>query len=452
MKYRLPYVALFFSVWFLCGFALLEPSNANDLLKDVSQDFLSYASPKTLSKPLMVRDVQLKHCQSYLEHYFSPWKNPALMYQPQSLLALEKDTIHEFTDNPGWGENKQPHAVSWVKNIVQNMDINAYPNFSREAITTQVTHLRALPTSEPAFHSSQKAGEGYPFDRISVSLVPANLPLKVVQLSKDRAWAFVLTPYNAAGWIPYHTFAWVDKTFMQRWESGHYVAITQDKTPFYSEDNFLFFARLGSIYPLISEDAKQYRLLAATMDPQHRAVLQEVSLFKTQGVDLPMPLTVQNLGRLANLLMGQPYDWGGYYGYHDCSSTLMDLFAPFGIWLPRNSSDQVHTGEFISLSHLDLEAKKAYIEKHAAPFLTILWAPGHVALYLDKKNAQSYMYQTMWGLSTHHWFEGDGRLVVGKTVITPLNFGEDFYFTSSSFFARIQGMMLIPTAVTAVKP
>ena len=45
------------------------------------------------------------------------------------------------------------------------------------------------------------------------------------------------------------------------------------------------------------------------------------------------------------------------YQERDCSSTLRDLFTPFGLWLPRNSGQQAGEGIYISLKDL-----KTYIE------------------------------------------------------------------------------------------
>lgn len=446
MKNYRQLLVLLFSIWFLSGFTLIDPpSDGNVLLKDVPQNFLHYASPKKLNEPLVSHEEQLKLYQNYLQHYFSPWNDPKLIYAKDNIAQIEKKTIHDFMADPGWGENKQRHDVKWINDIVQNMEIKNYPNTSREAITLDVTQLRAIPTHEPSFESIDTAGGGYPFDQISVSLLPANLPIKVMHLSKNRAWAFVLTPYNAYGWIPFKDFAWVDKDFMQALQNGRYVAVIKDNVACINPNgNFLFFARIGSLFTMTSREGDVYHLMGVVSDTHHQALVEEINLDKNDVTELPAPLTVKNLSVVANRILGKPYDWGGYYGYRDCSATLMDLFMPFGIWLPRNSSDQVHTGEFIALDKLDVDAKKTYIEQHAMPFLTILWAPGHVALYLDKKDSQSYIFQTVWGLHIKNWFQDDGRLLIGKTVITPLDFGEKFYYTTS-FLGKIQGMgVLVP--------
>lgn len=445
MKVFLRLIFISLSSLCLSGFLSLEPPDANVLLKGVKQDFLSYASPKTLDQPLVTPSVQQNYYQNYLKYYFSPWNQVELLYPKKSVEVAEQAILAKSNAQPGWGENAQVHSQQWMSEIKQNMAMNSYPNHAQEAITTQITHLRELPTTDPSFKAWNKSFDGYPFDLLSTSLLPANLPIKVMQISQDHAWALVLTPFKFLGWLPVDSFAWVDKSFMQRWQkTGRYIAITQDKLPIWNEDqSFLFFGRIGAIYPLVAQDANGYHVLVAAKDLHRKAVMHEVVIAKKAAEIMPIPLTARNLGNLANRILGQPYDWGGHYGYRDCSSTLMDLFTPFGIWLPRNSAAQAHTGEFTSLESLNSVAKRAFIEQHATPFLTLLWIPGHVVLYLGKQGTQSYVYQTMWGLKLRSWFQTDDRLVVGKTVIVPIDFAEEFYFKPPRFLARIEGMTLL---------
>lgn len=438
------FIALSF---FTTGFTLFETADPSSWLKkNVPQDLLVYANSATLDKPLITSEVQQKFYQDYLKIYFSPWNHETLLYTNDEVYKLQKERADKFKFHPGIGKNQQPHTASWIDAVIKNMHLSTFPNTSQLAITTRIVHLRALPTDEPIFESWDKPGEGYPFDKLGDSLLPPNLPIKVIQISKDHAWALVLTPYKLIGWMSVNDYAEVDKNFIQRWQTSHYVVAVKDKTSVMDEQQqFLFFTRIGEIYPLVEENGKGYRILVVVEGAKHKAILQTALLPKGVATMLPLPLTTRNVSRIANLMLGQPYDWGGAYGDRDCSSTLMNLFASFGIWLPRNSSNQSRRGTFISLTHLkDVAAKEAFIKKHAVPFATILWVPGHVVLYLGQRGERQYVYQTMWGLHTKHWFESEeGRIVVGKTVVTPIDFGKDLPVNVSTFLSYVQGMALI---------
>lgn len=434
------------SLFLLVGFMSFESLDPMTLLKSTPQDLFAYTPSATLDKPMITPAMQQKFYQEYLDAYFSPWNHDELLYSRELVRKVITSVTEKFKQHPGWGENWQPHTADWINAVIKNMQFSTYPNTNQWAITTHVTHLRVLPTHEPIFKDwNQQAGNGYPFDALSISFLPMNLPIKVVQISLDHAWAFVLTPYDAVGWISVTDYAQVDKPLMQRWQTGHYAVGLKDKVSVLNDkQQFLFFTRLGFIYPIVKEEEKAYRIFVAVANDQHQAVMQTALLPKDTATLLPIPLTTRHIATIGNYMLGKPYNWGGNYGGRDCSATLMDLFSVFGIWLPRNSVDQAHHGTFVSLAHFDnLAEKKAFVEKHAIPFATILWAPGHVALYLGKRGEQQYIYQEMWGLRTWSWLQGEGRLVIGKTAITPMDFGEGLAVNLPSFFARTEGMSLL---------
>lgn len=103
---------------------------------------------------------------------------------------------------------------------------------------------------------------------------------------------------------------------------------------------------------------------------------------------------------------------------------LRDLYAPFGIWLPRNSSEQAKTGRVISLEHLTPEQKKEVIIEEGVPFETLLHKPGHILLYLGVYKGEIAVLHNAWGVKTIR-YGVEGRKIIGKTVITSLHMGEE---------------------------
>jgi hypothetical protein len=126
--------------------------------------------------------------------------------------------------------------------------------------------------------------------------------------------------------------------------------------------------------------------------------------------------------------MGQTYGWGGLYENRDCSALIQDLFAGFGLPLPRNSKDQADAGENISLEGLSGPEKQAMIRTQGIPLQTLLYMPGHIMLYLgpDPASDQPVICHAMWGITTRPPLSTHtGRLVVGRTVITTLAPGKE---------------------------
>ena len=101
------------------------------------------------------------------------------------------------------------------------------------------------------------------------------------------------------------------------------------------------------------------------------------------------------------------------------------MLTPFGIRLPRHSSDQIYAGKVIDLSGSSAEQRLSFLIQNGHRFLTLIYIGGHVMMYVgnfpnpaDNDHATMAMtYQDMWGLSPAPAVR---RAVVGKSVLFPL--------------------------------
>ncbi len=142
--------------------------------------------------------------------------------------------------------------------------------------------------------------------------------------------------------MPAEDFARVDIDFIKTWEFGRYAVITKDQSSILDEDgNFILKASLAYIFPLIKEKEGSLEVLTAVADKNNNAVIKHGFVLQEFSAIKPLRLTSLAVIKIANELIGEPYGWGGLYGNRDCSSMTRDFFAPFGIWLPRHSEDQV---------------------------------------------------------------------------------------------------------------
>ncbi len=81
-----------------------------------------------------------------------------------------------------------------------------------------------------------------------------------------------------------------------------------------------------------------------------------------------------------------PYGWGGKSGGRDCSRFVMDVFASFGLHLPRNSGLQALAGSLsVEVSSLRSDSERvAVIDAAAERGIVLLHFPGHIMLYLGR--------------------------------------------------------------------
>lgn len=98
------------------------------------------------------------------------------------------------------------------------------------------------------------------------------------------------------------------------------------------------------------------------------------------------PLTRRAVLAEAFRHLDEPYGWGGQEAGRDCSRFVMDIFARFGIELPRFSGHQALAGSYgIDVAEVDSEQEKLLlIDAAARRGVVLLHFPGHIMLYLGR--------------------------------------------------------------------
>ncbi len=104
------------------------------------------------------------------------------------------------------------------------------------------------------------------------------------------------------------------------------------------------------------------------------------------ATDVRRPLTRRALLEEAFRYLETPYGWGGTDSGRDCSRFLMDVFAAFGLELPRHSAAQAFAGTFsVDVEKVPSERERALlIDAAAQRGVVLLHFPGHIMLYLGR--------------------------------------------------------------------
>jgi cell wall-associated NlpC family hydrolase len=435
------------SVLLLGIFLLLSAcSHSPEAIKDIRslpQDNTFYLDKTYSDREMLSPEDHALMDEKFNQVYFAPWHRTRPRYSPEDLLRR----LERYRRDPGFGENKRPHTQEWIDQLTHSAHLDTYPNAGFPAITLGPTDLRELPTQRPHFHRFDQAGEGYPFDNLQYSSIAPNTPVFISHISRDGSWVLAESHYGL-GWLAAREVAQVDEAFINAWESGPFVTVIQDQVPITAENGiFLFKASLGLLLPMADGDAEGYGVWVATTDQNQRALRVRARIAENHAVAKPLQLTAGNVARLANELLGQAYGWGGSYGNRDCSATLKDLFAPFGLMLPRNSAHQATaTGTFIGLSDLSPAEKVRTILQRGVPCFTLLWQKGHIMLYLGNHRGQPMVFHNFWGIKTRDLWGREGRKVVGQAAITTLHPGAelpDLDRPQGDFLHRLEGMTLL---------
>lgn len=398
---------------------IATPARLQEELNTIDQDPTHYVS-KDAEKPLILPDQQVRMAQAFIQLAFSPWlDNDELNREINTkLLQTMQLNMEFFKTHETFMFTYNPFTVERMNYIISNMDFTGFPQINRPAIITHVAPLRVFPTNLPNYNNPKQAGQGYPFDNWMMTILFPGTPVKVLQLSKDQLWYFVRGS-SVFGWIPVNNLGFVDAQFMTEWQKHPFVVTHKNSA--------LPGLRKGLIYPTTGGDENTVRVLLPSRDDDGNAHIQILQADKNDVLNFPIPLTEKNVAEMAKTFIGEPYGWGNIYQLRDCSSTMEDILAGFGVWLPRNSTQQSRMGDVVPLPGSGrIRLKRKIIAQEGIPFISLIHFPGHISLYLGAKNGNLYIQQEVWGLGTKDLLGREGRAVIGKTVITPLDFAKRF--------------------------
>ena len=322
------------------------------------------------------KNILYKTQKEYEKNYFNVWN---IDKHPDSLNASRwAFALHKVTNS--FGDNLQPLEQDFFDKIYDNANFGDYNTLNIKAISLKETDIRAFPTLKPLFRDPSKAGEGYPFDYLQNSTVHANKPLFISHYSKDREWAFIFTSFTS-GWIKSNELVVLDSKYTDIWQKAEQVNIIKEDEPIYDTNgDFLFKSKIGMMFALIEEDSDTYTILSVSSYKNSKPLFLKSKISKTIANKGTLKFTKDNLNKIIKEVSKTNYGWGGLYGQRDCSSMLRDLYSPFGIWLPRNSSKQAAVGKVIQLDKLDPEDKLLTIKENAIPFETFLYKKLHILL------------------------------------------------------------------------
>ena len=420
-------------------------SNKQFVVKDVMnvpQLTTQILHPKDAEKPILTQARKEQFNENYKELYFKPWTKEDLAMIKDKVFGL----FNKYLKNPGYGANKRKYSFQWVQGLLENANLSTYPNNLQKAITINNTDLRLLPTDKPRYSSFGEMGQSYPFDSLQNSRVYVNTPILITQISKDREWVFAEVPF-AAGWIHIEDIAFVSDQFANDWMSKEFIVILSENVPLYDENrNFLVRTSIGAQFPIEMDILKgTYKIyLADAYKESRNAKIRYIDISQQDMRVGYLDTTPQSAAVLAEKFTGQAYGWGGLLGYRDCSAMLQDYFSAFGIWVPRNSSDQAnYKGGLKDLSSLKPKKKKEYIIKKGIPFFTIIWMEGHVMLYVGHKDGEPLVLHNIWGLRIKSPLRKKYINIIGQTVITTLEPGKEHGGLQTNILEKIKGMRIV---------
>ena len=311
----------------------------------------------------------------------------------------------------------------------------------RYALITERADLRSFPTATRVF---SRAGDT-DIDRFQESAVFPGTPVLVLHESRNRDWVFVLSERYAAWMRRDHlaigsaseVFAYADR---QPWVVVTGARVETVYTPEQPQLSRLSLD-MGTRLPLREDwpdnqpvngqlPAGAYVIELPIRDTAGKLKIAPALLPKSVDVATDyLPLTPRSVLSQGFKFLGERYGWGHSYDARDCSGFVSEVYAGFGVQMPRNTSDQ---GKSPAFNTLDVPAsmtrdERIALTKTLAPG-DLVYIPGHVMMVIGHEGGLTYVihdtpgvrYRDTNGQSAHYPLNA-----VSVTPLEPLQSGED---------------------------
>ncbi len=386
-------------------------------LRVLPQDLSAYLGPDA-DKPLFSQEQTTLRMEGFLQEWTKPW----YLTKPSPQRKDVEKIFHAYEKHPGFGPRGVRHEPGSAAALLAAAGLGNFPNNVRKAITVKNTSQRGMPTHEPRFLDPSQPGEGYPFDYLQHTSLPPGTPLFVIHSSRDGSWVYTESALTH-GWMPAADMAYVDDAVMRAFTTPRLAAVVRENVMVAEIGQGV---DIGAVFPLAGPPGSGgVTVLVPVRGASGMAELKQVRLPAGAAVPMPMVMTPRNVAAVGNQMMRQPYGWGGLDDRRDCSALTHDLFTPFGIYLPRNSASQAAYGGSVPLGDMPGDQKEATIINQGVPFATLAYMPGHILVYVGQYKGHPVMFHNMWGFRTFGENGRDGRLVIGRAVVTTLRAGEE---------------------------
>lgn len=387
------------------------------------------------------------------ELYLCQVKDLKEEWDKEEIVTLFKEDWEGFgqTEEVRYGRYDRPLDEAFWTKLKRNLNQESLKERNRIlfGLIVKRTDIRVFPTDE----LSMATPSHYEFDRFQHSSISPGIPIGIYHSSKDRLWAYVQTPF-IRGWVRMSDLAIAQdkREVVEYEESKERLVMTGNVVHVFGSPSLqrtIFLAQMGTSFPALdlsqtrpapSSDrgntvqglpgrsesemtGPTYVIKVPFREIDGKLTFRRAYIPKDDDIHRGfLPYTQRNMARQAFKMLHQPYGWGEMFGGRDCSRFIMDLFATFGIVMPRNSKLQATIGVSLALVEGKTIKEKAEILDRAIPLATLLRLPGHIMLYLGKENGRYYAIHNIWGIQKRRWFRSSLEKI-GRTVVSDLSLG-----------------------------
>jgi len=169
-------------------------------------------------------------------------------------------------------------------------------------------------------------------------------PLNIYKQEGD--WFYVQTPDGYLGWLDKGGFEWMDESIFSNWQQAEKTMYTQQMGFAYAQAD----AQSGVVADLLAGNilkklGEENDFVKVAFPDGRIGFIAADEAMDYQSWMSSRTASADNILATAAEFMGRPYLWGGTSGKGvDCSGFTKSVYYLNGVQLPRDASQQVHTG------------------------------------------------------------------------------------------------------------
>lgn len=293
----------------------------------------------------------------------------------------------------------------YYDNLKTEMNTNAIgkSNVVSYGVVVAQSNLRAYPTLDSVSLSPEETD----FDRWQETAVSLGTPVVILHTSKSNKFVYIQM-YNYRGWLLKGNIATTSKddwlNYINEYNNNFLVITSNHLQLSYNPDSSVISnlqLSMGTKLTLLegkipesvdNESTKNNYVVKVPIRKDNGLLAYKLATISPSNKvhEGYLPFNEENLINQAFKMQGDRYDWGGLHGSRDCSSFVNDIYSVFGIYLPRNTSEQALIPNKVDITESISYTDRQEIIKKLNP-ASLLVMEGHVMLYLGSVDNKSYI-------------------------------------------------------------
>ncbi|AYN66048.1 glycoside hydrolase [Euzebyella marina] len=239
------------------------------------------------------------------------------------------------------GETDNEIALAELRKSLESSDveyidkIKLLPSDELEGKTHAIVNISVANLRSNAKHSAELATQ-------------ATLGTPVKVLKKEGGWYYIQTPDKYLSWVDDGGIQLMNDDEFKRWQSAEKIIYSKTYGHSYTQENtdaIVSDLVAGDVIETVSSSDAFYEVKYP--DGRKAFVSKNDAENYNEWIDRMNP-TIDDLVTTSKQLMGVPYLWGGTSTKGmDCSGFTKTIYFLNGMVIPRDASQQVHTGKSI---------------------------------------------------------------------------------------------------------